>query len=192
MLQICLPNEGELEASCRLVPYSLNGLAGVCMEQAYAAIGRAVFAAQMFETALIPIFEGFRMYTEPGYLEKTGGCLPAGAFKIPIKNVIKALAEKGSIASDLETRLSAYVEDRHLLIHRWLQERGWPVENDATGFIPIIELANRVEQEAKELARQLVGYMVKFAEPEWATANADEYKARMANIFRRAHLDSPP
>jgi hypothetical protein len=66
------------------------------MEHAYSAIGRAVFAAQLFETALIPIFEFFKMQTEPGYLEKTGGYLPAGAFKIPIKNVVKALSAKGN------------------------------------------------------------------------------------------------
>ena len=46
------------------------------MEQAYAAIGRAVAFAQIFETALIPIFEFFKMQTDPGYLEKTGGYVP--------------------------------------------------------------------------------------------------------------------
>ncbi len=92
------------------------------MNHAYFAIGRAVFAAQMLETALIPIFEFFKMHTEPGYLEKTGGYVTEGAFKVPIKNVVKFLSERGSIAPDLETRLNKYVEDRHLLIHRWIQQ----------------------------------------------------------------------
>jgi hypothetical protein len=82
------------------------------MEQAYSAIGRAVFAAQLFETVLIPIFEFFKMQTEPGYIEKTGGYIPVGAFKVPIKNVVKALSSKGSIASDLEERLNLFVEER--------------------------------------------------------------------------------
>lgn len=158
------------------------------MEQAYAAIGRAVAFAQIFETALIPIFEFFKMQTELGYIEKTGGYLPAGAFKVPVKNIIKALSAKGDIAPDLEARLNSYVEDRHLLIHRWVQQNGWPADNDAAGFAPIVELANRVEREAKELARLLAGYMVSFGEPEWAAANAEDYKARMAAIFHRAHL----
>ena len=158
------------------------------MEQAYAAIGRAVYAAQLFETAFIPIFEFFKMKTEPAYLEKTGGVIPVGAFKVPIANVIRALRENGSIATDLEGRLSSYVEDRHLLIHRWIQTHGWPDENDAAAFVPIIQLANRVELEAKELTRQIVGYIVKYAEPDWASAHEQEYNERMAEIFRRAHI----
>lgn len=159
------------------------------MEQAYAAIGRAVAFAQIFETALIPIFEFFKMQTEPGYREKTGGYVSAGAFKVPVKNIIKALSAKGDLATDLEARLTLYVENRHLLIHRWFQTNGWPAENDAAGFAPIVELANRVEREAKELTRLFTGYMVKFAEPEWAAANGEDYKARMATIFHRAHIE---
>lgn len=159
------------------------------MEQAYAAIGRAVAYAQIFETALVPIFEFFKMQTVPRYLEKTGGYVSTGAFKVPIKNIIKALSEKGDIAPDLETRLTSYVEDRHLLVHRWFQNNGWPTENDTAGFAPIIELANRVEREAKDLTLLFAGYMVKLAEPELATTDAESYKAQMAVIFHRAHLD---
>lgn len=65
------------------------------MQEAYAAIGRAVVAAQMFETALVPIFEFFKMHTKPGYLEKTGGYVSAGAFKVPIKSIVNMLSERG-------------------------------------------------------------------------------------------------
>lgn len=159
------------------------------MEKAYAAIGRAVVFAQIFEAALIPIFEMFKMQTEPKYLEKTGGYIPAGSFKVPVKSVIKTLSSKGNIAPDLETRLNSYVEDRHVLIHRWFQEHGWPTDNDAAGFAPIVELASRVESEARELSRLFAGYMVKFAEPKWAAANGDDYKTRMEAIFHRAHTE---
>ena len=101
-------------------------------------IGRAVVSAQMFETMFICIFEIFKMQTEPGYLEKTGGYVQAGSFKVPIKKVVKLLAEKGNIAADLETRLTAYVEDRHTLIHRWFQENGRPADEDVEGFAPLI------------------------------------------------------
>lgn len=159
------------------------------MEQAYTAIGRAVASAQIFETVLVPIFEFFRMRTEPGYLEKTDGFVSAGAFKVPVKNIIKALSVKGDIAADLETRLTSYVEDRHLLVHRWFQANGWPAEDDAVGFAPIIELANRVEHEAKDLTRLFAGYMVKFVYPESTDADGENFKARMATIFHRAHLE---
>jgi hypothetical protein len=158
------------------------------MQHVYAAIGRAVFFAQLFETALIPIFEFFKMQTEPGYLKNTAGRISAGAFKVPVKNIIKALSTTGSISPDLEERLSRYVEDRHLLIHRWVQEHGWPDDNDAEGFVPILELANRVEAEAKQLTRSFAGYMTKFANPEWAAQHADEYKAKIAQLFHQAHI----
>lgn len=159
------------------------------MEQAYAAIGRAVFAAQDLETVLIPIFEFFKMQTEPGYLEKTSGYVSAGAYKIPIKNVVKYLSERGSIAPDLEARLAAYVDARHLLVHRWVQQHGWPADDDAQAFGPIVELAGRVEREAKELTRQFASYIVKYAHPEWAAAHEAEYKARMKELFQRAHIE---
>jgi hypothetical protein len=162
------------------------------MEHAYAAIGRAVFAAQLFETIFVVCFEAFKMHTEPGYLEKTGGYITAGALKIPIKAIVNNLSTKASIAPDLEQRLTAYTEDRNLLIHRWFQKHGWPADNDADEFAPIVELANRVEMEAKDFARQFADYMVKFAYPELTTSHADEYKARMANIFIRGHLGGQP
>ena len=107
------------------------------MEQAYAAIGHAVFAAQNLETVLIPIFEFFKMQTAPGYLEKTGGYVSTGAYKVLIKNVVKFLSERGSIAPDLEARLAAYVDARHLLVHRWVQQHGWPADDDTQGFAPV-------------------------------------------------------
>ena len=160
------------------------------MESAYAAIGRAVFATQLLETALVPIFEFFKMHVEPGYIEKTGGYIPAGAFRVPVKSIVNSLSAKGSIAPDLEQRLSAFTEDRHTLIHRWVQERGWPDDGDAKGFEPIMELAHRVEREAKDLALCLTRYMAKFADPEWASANQAEYKERMAQLFHRAHIEN--
>jgi hypothetical protein len=159
------------------------------MEFAYAAIGRAVVAAQMFETALVPIFEFFKIQTEPGYLEETGGRISAGSFKFPVANIVKALADRGNIASDLEARLTNYVEDRNTLIHRWVLQHGWPDANDAAGFDPIVELANRVLREAQQLTQQLAGYVLRFSEPAWLSEHGDEYKERMAQLFHRAHLD---
>lgn len=159
------------------------------MELAYTAIGRAVFAAQLFEVALTPIFEGFKMITDPAYREKTGGHISAGAFKVSVATVVKTLAATGDIAPDLQERLLAYSEDRHTLIHRWIINNGWPDDGNEEGFRPIVELANRVEREAKLLTRALTGYMVRFADPAWAEANRAEYEERMRQLFIRAHID---
>lgn len=152
------------------------------MEAAYAAIGRAVFAAQLFETALIPIFEMFKMNTVSGYLEETGGHIQAGTFKTPPRNVVKALAKTGSIAPDLEARLNAYIDDRNLLIHHWYLQHGWPETDDPAGFVPIVQLANRVKASAKDLTRLLTGYMLRYSD-------APDFREKVAEIFRQAHFE---
>ena len=135
---------------------------------------------------MVPIFEAFKALTDPDYFAKTGGYIPEGAFKAPLKNILKDLAKRGSIAPELEAQIDAFIEDRHRLIHRCIQTYGWPDENDEAGFAPIVELAGKVEEAARSLIRAIVGYVVMYAAPEWAAANPDEYKARMANIFQRA------
>lgn len=155
------------------------------MQEAYAAIGRAVFFAQLFETALIPIVEGFKMHNVPGYLEKTEGYISAGTYMAPIMNVIKALSAGNSIPIDLEERLRRYVKNRNALIHSSIRDNGLPEENDAEGFSPYIQLANQVEAEAKQLTQIFAGYLIKIASPE----HAHEYEEAMAHFFHRAHID---
>jgi hypothetical protein len=159
------------------------------MDQGYLAIGRAVAAAQIFETALVPIVELSRMVADPAYRDETRGYVRAGKFKVPITSIVNTLTERGDIASDLATRLSEYAENRHTLIHRWVQKYGWPADDDAAGWAPIIELANRVNAEATLLTKLLVGYVVKFADANWAAHNRDEYIKRMALLFHQAHLE---
>jgi hypothetical protein len=156
------------------------------MELAYITIGRAILAAQTLEVALAPIYEMYRLHTEPGRIEKTDGRLPIGAFKVPIANIVKTLAANGSIDPDFEARLVAYNEARHLLVHRWVQEYGIADPSDARYFLKLAQHALHVEQEARELTRVIVGYMVKYAEPEWAKANSQEFKAKMQGIFLNA------
>ena len=85
--------------------------------------------------------------------------------------------------------VSTYIEDLHTLLHRWVQKHGWPDDSDAEGFALIMKLANRVEQEAKDLTRAFAGYVIKFGNPEWAAAHGEEYKAQMAKPFHEAHIE---
>ncbi len=144
-------------------------------------------AAQSFETSMVPIFEVFKSHSEPGYLAKTGGKLPDGAFKAPLRNILKELTKRDGIDPELEALIDSFIEDRHTLIHRCIYTFGWPEDGDAEGFGPIVELASRVEKTAKELIRILCGYVVTYGDPEWAEANPDEYRIRMAAIFQQAH-----
>ena len=160
------------------------------MEQAYAAVGRAIVAAQIFETELVPIFELHRVHAEPDRLSETKGYLSAGAFKMPITNIVMFWNSRGSIASNLEARLHSYIQDRHLLVHRWLHENPLPLDCDPETMRPLMEHAQKVEHEATELARLIVGHVVKYGEPEWAASNPEEFSAKMAALFRPAHQQS--
>lgn len=157
------------------------------MNDAYAAIGRAVFFAQIFEMVMVTVFEAFKMQTDPGRLQKTGGMISAGAYKVAIRNIVKELSAVESIAPDLEGRLNSYINDRHQIIHRWVLENGCPEDNDAVGFAPLIALAERVESESKELSKMLLGYVLSYAQavPE---LSKEEYMARVSQIFLRAHV----
>lgn len=143
----------------------------------------------MFETALVPIVEFRRMVTDPVYLEETGGYVRAGQFKVAVTSIVKMLNEQGDIAPDLATRLTKWTEDRHTLIHRWMLEHGWPDDNDHVGWAPIIDLANRVHEEATQLTKLLVNQVLKFADREWVANHQDEYRMKVARLFHEAHLE---
>lgn len=152
----------------------------------YSAIGRAVMAAQVLETWLVPVFEIYRIHSEPGRLERTGGIISAGSFKVPMSNLIKMLRDREHIDPDLEGKFIKYIEDRHLLVHRWLHDHEYPRRDDPAAYTQLKELAERVEQQATELGKLVLGYVVKYGEPDWAAANPEEYSERMTEIFKLA------
>jgi hypothetical protein len=156
------------------------------MEEVFAAVGKAVIAAQVFETALVPVLELYKIHTEPGRLARTKGHIAPGAFKEPIKNIVKFLEARDGLDPELGQRLVAYSENRHTLVHRWLYENGWPSESPELQA-QLIALASKVEQEAWDLSQAFSNYILRWAEPAWATDNLSEYQSRMQEIFKRAH-----
>jgi hypothetical protein len=76
------------------------------------------------------------------------------------------------------------VED--LLVHRWLHSYVYPRRHDPAACTQLKELAERVEQQAIELGKLVLGYVVKYGEPDWAAANPAEYCGRMTTIFKRS------
>lgn len=160
------------------------------MELAYAAIGRAVIAMQMFEVAFVSIHEGFRMITDEAYREATGGMIDEKKYKTATANVVKTLSDRGQIASDLEERLNILIDRRNELMHRWILHKGWPARDDVNpaGYVEVIELATTVEREADALTHLLAGYMVRYAQPDAAEKDPEAYRQAMAALFHKAHL----
>jgi len=152
--------------------------------RAFAAVGQAVWMSQIFETALIPIYEIFKIHADSAYVKRTGGFVPPGAYKTPIKNIIKQLTAAGRIDAAIEQKLDAYIESRHILVHRWFVLYGWPDDEDSDEWAKIEAHANSLTSQARDLTQAFTGYLVKYAEPEWAAANPVQYRERMVNIFQ--------
>ena len=160
------------------------------MEQAYAAIGRAVIAMQMFEAAFVSIHEGFRMTTDEAYREATGGMIDEQKYWTATANVVKALSGRGQIAADLEDRFNTLIERRNELMHRWFMHHGWPSPdtNSAADFAPVVDLAECVRTEANMITRMMAGYMVQHAHPDAAEKDIEAYRQAMAELFHKLHV----
>ena len=126
------------------------------------------------------------MKIQPGYLERTQGFIAETTYKNPLRNIIKELSTRTQIDPEIETRLDRYIEDRHLLVHRWFIHYGWPDDDDLEQWTSLQDHADRVGNEAQELTRYFAGYIVRFAETEWAKQNPDEYDAKISGLFQVA------
>ena len=160
-------------------------------QYAFASIGRAVLAAQLFELVLIVLSEGAKMWTEEVYLQETGGLISDETFKTAVTVVLRDLAKRGSIATDLKERIASYSEQRNILIHRWVRLYGWPGPDDENGLPRLIAVANFVEHEAKSLTKLLTDYAIRFGRPDSIETNPEDYRRTMGEIFQRAHLEPP-
>ncbi|OJA91914.1 hypothetical protein BGV71_03230 [Burkholderia ubonensis] len=161
------------------------------MEHAYAAIGRAVIAMQVFEVAFVSVHEGFKMITDKVYREATGGFITPEKYKNATANVVKQLKDRGDIAEDLGARINALIENRNYLMHRWFREHGWPWPdtNNAADYSAVVELAEKVRNEANAISHMMAGYMVKYAHPDVAEKDPDAYKRAMTDLFKKLHVD---
>jgi hypothetical protein len=81
------------------------------------------------------------MQTDETYFEKKRGYISVDAFKLPVTAVVKLPSTRGSISPEFESRLRAFAEDRHTLMHRWFLHRGWPNDDETERWQPLIELA---------------------------------------------------
>jgi hypothetical protein len=82
------------------------------------AIGRAGIAMQMFEVTFVSIHEGFKMVTDEVYREASGGMIDEKKYKTASVNVVKALSNRGQIATNLEDRFNTLIERRNELTRR--------------------------------------------------------------------------
>jgi hypothetical protein len=153
---------------------------------AHLAIGRAVCAAQTFEVMFAVCAEFFLMVTDDHHHKKTGGRFKHSRLKNPTKNVVGQLADRGCIDDSLKDKIEDVLEKRHLLVHRWFAERGFSSSQDNEGWLAYRDLAIEVELRTNKLSKLLVGYVVRWAEPNWASQNKEEFLERMRALFMQS------
>lgn len=158
------------------------------MKAAHEAIGRAVLAAQLFETTLVICFQIFKISIEPDYAEKTNRRIPVDAWKVPITAMVNELAKKMHIAADLEQRLRDYAEDRHTLIHRWTLSHGMPDGDDDEQWYELIRrLADKVTGEAYALMGMFCGYILANFNPDAPDADGTRQRQLVSELFKTVH-----
>ncbi|HDR9760795.1 TPA: hypothetical protein ACK3Q6_003260 [Burkholderia cepacia] len=160
------------------------------MEQAYAAIGRAVIAMQIFEVAFVSIHDGFRMMNGEAYRDATGGFIAPEKYKTATGNVVRVLSQRGQIAADLEVRLNVLIDRRNELMHRWVLHNGWPANdnNDAASYAEVMQLADWVHTEANAVTHLMAGYMVRHANPDAVGKDPETYRQAMSELFHKLHV----
>jgi hypothetical protein len=154
-------------------------LAAACHE----AIGRAVVQMQMFETNMVVTAEFFHLVTRPKRRRKTGGFITAGMLEEATTSIVHRLKENGQIAPNLEGRIRNLVTDRHLLVHNWVRLYGLGSGDDMDYWSRYRQHAISVESEARAITLMLLHYVLKWAEPEWAKQNPNEYLSRIRRMF---------
>jgi hypothetical protein len=130
-----------------------------------------------------------RVVTEPDRFGTTKGEIPAGVFKQPTSNILKLLSDRGNLSSEWDVRLRQYLNNRHLLVHRWIIERGVPTTDE--DWDALRALAITVEQEATVLTTSFREYALRFGDPESKEFSADLVQSRMRELFSRPSTGDP-
>ncbi|CAE6875979.1 hypothetical protein R69608_01400 [Paraburkholderia nemoris] len=154
------------------------------MNHIYAEIGRAVIASQTFEICFIATSEGVRMIADPDYRKNTEGYISDKAWKQRASEIVKGLAKDGAIDMGLEKRFLDLIENRNVLIHRWVMTHG--ISDDPDKEQPLLTFAKTVHAEADALTLMMAEYMIKHAYPEKYAVD----QARMVNMFNLMHVDT--
>lgn len=148
------------------------------------AIGRAVGAAQMFETVIVVCAEFLRFSKESLAGKETSAFVNTKRLKTATKALLKELSQSNDIAPDFEERVVRLVDKRHILIHRWYAENGWPDEDDVDDINRLAALAKEVEGESREIVRMLAQYILSADAAARGDTDSGDVRHSLARIFK--------
>ncbi|WP_152979519.1 hypothetical protein [Stenotrophomonas daejeonensis] len=153
-------------------------------ENVNASIGKAVLAAQHFEQWLVLAYYHMRIVTEDEFSLTDAQLSDYRLFKVPTKNLIKALAQKSQIDPQLESRINALLEQRHTVVHRWFLVNGTLSTHTPERWSRLAAIAESVASEAMELSFLLLGYMGESFRQQVAGEDSSQVKEHISRMFK--------
>jgi hypothetical protein len=140
----------------------------------YKVIGLATMSSQVFEKVFVLAARFAFKQPNARTIEDVVPVKSTTAFKQPVKALLKEI--NGAVPTqELEDRISALIEKRHRVVHRLVEETGWPGNVAKEQHQHIHQLCTEVISEsnflASVLANLLSEWMEKFPELRGALDN---------------------
>jgi nucleoside-triphosphatase THEP1 len=128
----------------------------------YRAIGMATVSSQLFEKVFVLAARFAFKQPDVRTIEEIVPVKTSTAFKQPVKALLKEIS--GSVPlPELEDRISALIEKRHRVVHRIVEETGWPGKTSTEEQRQDIgQLCDEVISESKLLTDVLYDLMVEW------------------------------
>lgn len=154
---------------------------------AFTEIGKAIYVSQLLEKILTEMFEFRKLHADFEYAIKTQGEVGPGLYKSALMNGIKCLRTQNVIDPSLDEALVRYIEDRHLLVHRWVLTYASPSFEDDPAWDKFYNHAKNVVKQVSQLYDFFALYLEKYGKTKVAVQDYLAYEARMLNIFNRKY-----
>jgi hypothetical protein len=154
---------------------------------ALADTGKAILVSQTLEKLLVELLEFRKLHQSFDYAISTNGAVAPELYKMALMNGVKRLREQGALHITLDAALVKYIEDRHILVHRWAINHGFPSDVDIVAWQLLQAHARSVGDQAARLYGFFVSYLAEYAMPEVAAKDYQTYQHRMLNMFNREY-----
>ena len=152
---------------------------------ALAETGKAVLVSQNLEKLLIEMLEFRKLQQDFDYAKRTGGAISPESYKLALMNGVNRLRDQNAIHPTLDAALVKYIDDRHVLVHRWALNHGFPDYAAVGAWEALGSHARSVASQAASLFGFFTTYLAEYAMPEVAAKDYPTYQARMLSMFNR-------
>ena len=157
---------------------------------ALADTGKAVLVSQTLEKLLVELLEFRKLHQDFDYAVSTNGAVAPELYKMALTNGVKRLREQGALHPSLDAALVKYIEDRHVLVHRWAISHGFPDDADVRAWQALQVHARSTGDQAARLYGFFVTYLAEYAMPEVAAKDYPTYQQRMLSMFNREYASA--